>query len=252
MACLIGIYVGAITYQALFAIIVFGLIAWIAGKDNLSLSLRVFSGILFLVLCLAFGLHIVPGFNSLQILDNARLGTDALPYSLYFNFDKALIGLFILGFLYQQSNNVLSWPASIVRLLIIMTLTTTVVIILSLWLGYIRFEIKWFNGLLYWMWANLFFTCIAEEALFRGLLQHQLAKKLTHIKFGSGIAVIVAAVLFGMAHIGGGALYMLLATVAGMGYGAVYALTGRIETSILCHFGLNLIHIIFFTYPAIA
>ena len=101
------------------------------------------------------------------------------------------------------------------------------------------------------MWANLLFTCTAEEALFRGLLQHQLTKHFINISAGKWIAVTVAALLFGLAHIGGGWLYVAIATVAGFGYGMVYQLTGRIEASIICHFGLNLTHILFFTYPAL-
>lgn len=34
--------------------------------------------------------------------------------------------------------------------------------------------------------------------------------------------------LYGGAHVGGGAAFMLLATVAGLGYGVAYYLTGRV------------------------
>lgn len=44
---------------------------------------------------------------------------------------------------------------------------------------------------------------------------------------------------------------MLLAFVAGMGYGWIYYRAKRIEASILTHFTLNFLHILFFTYPAL-
>jgi len=45
---------------------------------------------------------------------------------------------------------------------------------------------------------------------------------------------------------------VVLAAVAGIVYGYAYEKTQRIEASILCHFGVNIIHFIFFTYPALA
>jgi len=55
-----------------------------------------------------------------------------------------------------------------------------------------------------------------------------------------------------LAHYMGGNNYILLATVAGVGYGWVYRHTGRIEASILTHFSLNSLHLLLFTYPALA
>ena len=130
-------------------------------------------------------------------------------------------------------------------------LTIGLVITLSLLLDYIRLDIKLPTFFYYWLWANLFFTCVAEEALFRGFLQQQLSIGLKNIRYGVLIALISCAVLFGLAHAGGGMIYVILATVAGMGYGAVYLRSGRIEASILLHFMLNTVHILFFSYPAL-
>ena len=63
------------------------------------------------------------------------------------------------------------------------------------------------------------------------------------------MAVLAAAAAFGAAHVAGGTTYVLLATVAGLGYGAAYQLTGRVEASIFVHFTLNLTHLLLFTYP---
>ncbi len=42
-----------------------------------------------------------------------------------------------------------------------------------------------------------------------------------------------------------------LATIAGLFYGYAYWKTNRLEASILVHFGLNLIHFVAFSYPAL-
>lgn len=68
---------------------------------------------------------------------------------------------------------------------------------------------------------------------------------------GQKLALGVAAVLFGLAHFAGGVKYVMLATVAGWGYGAVVQRTGCIEAGILTHFLVNLIHFFCFTYPAL-
>lgn len=72
------------------------------------------------------------------------------------------------------------------------------------------------------------------------------------IKHGDYLALLIAAILFGLAHYAGGTKYMILTTVAGISYGWVYLTAKRIEESILTHFGLNLTHFLFFTYPALA
>src|SRR5437868_3760189 len=104
------------------------------------------------------------------------------------------------------------------------------------------------------MWAitNLLFVCMAEEAFFRGFIQKNLALMMKKIRYGDYLALLIASFLFGLAHYAGGTKYAILATVAGMGYGWVYLTAKRIEGSILTHFGLNLTHFLFFTYPALA
>jgi hypothetical protein len=62
----------------------------------------------------------------------------------------------------------------------------------------------------------------------------------------------LAAVLFGFAHAAGGWKYVVLATVAGAGYGWVYERTQRVEASVLAHWALNTAHFFLFTYPALA
>ena len=58
--------------------------------------------------------------------------------------------------------------------------------------------------------------------------------------------------LFGVAHLAGGAVYVALAAVAGIGYGWIYASTRSIAAAILAHAGLNTVHFLLFSYPALA
>ena len=68
-------------------------------------------------------------------------------------------------------------------------------------------------------------------------------------KFGALWGVAIAALLFGIAHAKGGPLLIVLASIAGVGYGYAYLSSKRIEAAILTHFALNALHFVAFTYP---
>ncbi|MGB9092022.1 MAG: CPBP family glutamic-type intramembrane protease, partial [Pseudomonas farsensis] len=55
----------------------------------------------------------------------------------------------------------------------------------------------------------------------------------------------------GLAHAGAGWQWVLLATLAGVGYGLAYRF-GGLAAAIATHFGLNLLHFGLFTYPMLA
>jgi membrane protease YdiL (CAAX protease family) len=98
-----------------------------------------------------------------------------------------------------------------------------------------------------WLWSMLFLTALPEEALFRGVVQTGLVARA-----GEWQGLTAAAVLFGVAHAGGGVVYVLLSIVAGAGYGWIYLRTRSIAGSILAHTALNSAHLLLFTYPALA
>ena len=242
-------YLGRIEAIALLPIILFGSLCYLFVRHEG--RLRTLMGMLIILFSLGLGLHLFPGFHNLQIVEHVQLSHDSMPYKLYFNFDKPLIGLFILYWLHPliatrgQAALMLKQmaPAALLTLIAVLTL--------SLLIGYTRLDIKLPDFIGYWLWANLFFTCMAEEALFRGFMQRQLSLLFAGFKFGALWALLICALLFGIAHAAGGYQYVLLATLAGLGYGWVYLRTQRIEASILLHFLLNCVHIVFFSYPAL-
>jgi membrane protease YdiL (CAAX protease family) len=249
ISILFGLDDGTLEPLALLTVITFT--ALVVPFHQTSGMVRLIFAFPIVALALGLGLHILPGFNNPVVISEVRLAKDSLPYTLQLNYDKALAGLFLLWLsrpLLQKHGDVLSM---VKRSAPIAFLTISLVVALSLLLDYIRLDIKLPTFFFYWLWANLFFTCIAEEALFRGFLQQHISLVLSKFRYGALAALISCAVLFGLAHAGGGLSYVILATVAGVGYGAVYLRTGRIEASILLHFMLNTVHILFFSYPAL-
>lgn len=206
------------------------------------------------IVLLAAGLmsHQLPGFNNPRVISDARFTPDALPFRLHLNFDKTVVGLFILALLHSRIARAADWRAMFVATAPVTAVTVALLLILSLVFGYVRFAPKFPPETPLFLWANLCLTCVAEEGFFRGFVQAQLARTWQHLRHGAVLALGVAAVLFGLAHAAGGPTYVALSTLAGIGYGWSYLRSGgRIEASILTHFAVNALHFLGFTYPAL-
>ena len=98
----------------------------------------------------------------------------------------------------------------------------------------------------------VFLTALPEEALFRGVVQSLVSKRLGGTDRASTVAIVIAGLLFGAAHLAGGPAYAALASVAGLGYGWIFASTRSIGAAVAAHTGVNAIHFLFFSYPALA
>lgn len=252
LATFFGFLSRQLEWSALISIALFAFGAYYSQVKKINAERRLAATVLVLILSLGLASHQLPGFNAFMVIDHVYFTTDALPYSLYLNFDKTVLGVLILGFgpvlLSSQKEAILLVKQNSQAALILIL----VVMILAISFDVVRFEPHLSSHIFIWALTNLLFTCVAEEALFRQFIQHKLTLQLKNIKGGADWALIIAALLFGLAHYSGGKKYVFLATVAGLGYGLIFRRTRRIEASILTHFALNLAHFLFFTYPALA
>jgi membrane protease YdiL (CAAX protease family) len=228
------------------------LVAVYSFKKNEGTALRVAVGLCIIVIGIGLAMHLFPGFNNLTAVVHAQISPDAIPYSMSLNFDKAVVGIFILGMLIERIVVIKAWLSLAKQISWMTPLIVMAVVILALLMGFVRFEPKISNYFVIWCATNLLFVCTAEEAFFRGFIQKNLGNAMRKVQYGDCYAIFIASVLFGLAHFAGGMKYVILATFAGLGYGWIYHRTKRIEASILTHFSLNLTHFIFFTYPMLA
>lgn len=247
-----GFVAGVVSPQALLPIGVFGALCW-AYSLRLPDAMRIPLAIAVVAASLGLMAHVVPGFSNVLIVKDAIVSPGAPPYTLYLNFDKALIGLFLLAFGMPLAASRADWLAILRTAIPWGILVIAVIIGWVFALGGVRLDPKWPWFFPLWAWANLLFAVTAEEAVFRGVIQRMLTGDKRYapaLQTVSGISV--AAILFGAAHFAGGSHYVVQATFAGAGYGWVYWRSGnRIEAAILVHFALNVTHILFFTYPAL-
>lgn len=225
------------------------------NNKKIPITVRVLSAIVLFSLGLGLGLagvHLLPGFQNLRVLNNVYISSKGIPFSLYLNFDKTVVGIFILGILHQRITTKAEWRELFKTMAPRALLVIFIVAMLSFAFKFVWFDPKLSPSLPIWAVTNLFFVCLAEEGFFRGFIQKYLCLTLRRVSYGNTIAIIFSAILFGLSHFMGGPRYIMLATIAGIGYGWIYWRTQRIEASILTHFLLNLIHFLFFTYPALA
>lgn len=197
------------------------------------------------LLALALAMHLMPGFANPKLLDAARLSPGAAPFTLYLNFDKASAGLLLLAAFAPRLRRGDVSLRFLGTVLVCAAATTAVTMAAAVALGFTSIDPKWpgTGVVLSFLAVNLLFTCVTEEAFFRGMLQERLTAVL---------AVPVSALLFGLAHLPSGMLMAGLATVAGVGYALVYQRTRRVEAAIATHFTLNSVHFLLFTYPALS
>lgn len=203
--------------------------------------------VMLLVLCAGLALHRLPGFLNPIAIDGHRFAADAKPFTQRLNFDKGSVGLMLLALLAPRLRRGDELGRLAATTALVWVGTTAVVLGVAVAGGVVRPDFKLPPQTLQFLLVNLFLTCVAEQAMFRLLVQDPLRRAL-----GASVAVLLSAALFGLVHAGGGLWMVLLAGVAGLGHGIAYQRTQRIEAAILVHFGLNATHFLAFTYPALA
>ena len=215
--------------------------------DNPRLKQLVF--ILIAILLAGFVLHDIPGFKNQLIVDKYLISAASIPCSIWLNFDKVFAALVIYALsplIIKESK--LDWSALKQTMLI---LFTCIIVILgpSILSGYVKLDPKIPTILPIWTVSNLLFVSFSEEVIFRGFLQTTLKDYLPCGWKYNLLAIIMASIIFGIAHYKDGIIFMCLAAIAGLFYGYAYNRTKRILCAMLVHFLLNLTHFLAFTYP---
>ncbi|MFZ6645334.1 CPBP family intramembrane glutamic endopeptidase [Undibacterium sp. TJN25] len=246
-----GVYANILTGPALVALVIFTVLAYLTVWPGARRTQRVLCGALTAVLALALAMHKLPGFHNPLLIDGARFSADAAAFRQYANFDKGAAGLVLLALLCKRAQSVEELSDVFRRALPVAGMTIVLVMAVAVPIAYLKPDFKLPSYTPVFLLANLFLTCVAEEAFFRGLLQERLTRLLRKIRWGALVAMLFSALLFGLVHLGGGMQLALLVSIGGAGYAYAYNITRKIEAAILVHFLLNAAHFVFFTYPSL-
>lgn len=243
---------GYVTVLGAGELALMGGVAYAATTPGASAARKLVLTAVAALLALVLAMHLLPGFHNPRLLDNVKISTDAVPYTLYANFDKAAVGLLLLAFFCKRTTSITEFVCMLKRAAPLMAATVVGLIAVALALKLVRLDVKIPASIFAFIVTNLFFTCIAEEAFFRGLLQERLSVALANIQYGEYVAITCSALLFGVVHLASGLAYAALATLAGLGYACIYSATKRVEAPTIAHFLFNLVHFTGFTYPFLA
>jgi len=185
--------------------------------------------------------HLIPGFTPWQLWPPRLISSDAAPYGLRLSWDKLLLGTTLLAWWLGQARRSVNSPK---RAWLTCIATLLLVRLLVMALGLLAWQPKWPQGLLLWLAINLGVAVLAEELLFRGLLQPALIRYL-----GTWPGLLLTAGLFGAAHLPFSPLFAVVTACAGLGYGLAFHYSGRLSLAIVLHGAVNLLHFLLLSYP---
>ncbi|MGF6286126.1 CPBP family intramembrane glutamic endopeptidase [Pseudomonas silensiensis] len=240
---------GQLGWLALISVALLLLTGFAVRQQELPIARYLGHGVFF-VLVLALAMHWLPGFRNGSAIAPQRFTDDAMPFFMYLNQDKPLIGFWLLlvcPWIVGRRSLRLSIYATALGL----TLSAVLALGGALLLDMISWAPKWPDQAWLWTLNNLLLVTLVEEALFRGYIQGGLTRYFKNLPYGENLALLLASLMFGLVHVGAGWQWVLLASLAGVGYGLAYRF-GGLGAAIATHFGLNLLHFGLFTYPMLA
>lgn len=245
LSLLLGLYQGLLSWPAGILSLLSASLVVLRLRYPANPQLQSSTEALLVFICIGLFLHLFPGFHQPPHVEAVRAGPQSVPFSFSFNFDKALIPFLLLACTPTLFNTAAHPPRhNIVWFALVAAIP--LLLCLAVMLGGLGFEPHFPAWIWAFMLANLFFVALAEEAFFRGYLQHRLRQRV-----GGGKALWITSLLFGLVHFPGGVLLVIFATLAGIIYGLAWHWSGRLWIATACHFAFNMTHLLFFTYPAL-
>ncbi|GAB5411049.1 MAG: CPBP family intramembrane metalloprotease [Chlamydiales bacterium] len=247
---LIGSVAGIVQLKALFSIVLLLGSYLFLQTENPKSWLRLLPTMIITLISFGLIFHRIPGFTNWLLFRDISLSPNSYPYTLFWNYDKALIGLFPLAMTIPLLRSKSSFKKILPKTLLLALATVVILLALSIVFKFISYDPKWPALFPYWLVGNFFFVAMTEEAFFRGFLQKELTESIPH-RHAGWFAILFVSLIFSLAHLPflQDVKYLALVFVASFLYGTIYHLTKAIESCILSHFLVNLLHILIFTYP---
>ena len=247
---------GVINFISSLIILLFGFLIYSFYQKKLPSPYKIFIYFgIFIITILSF-LHQLPGIDNIEFLTNIKLSKNSSNFDLWLNFDKPLIAIFLLFFIYNPPRKFSDYKNIFIQTLKLFVPLLIILLALGTYGNFLVFDPKFpsFEITFLWLIKMIFLTIFAEEFFFRFFIQNSVILLFKNSKYSSKnpqiIGLIFTSILFGLTHFSQGFIFILLATICGFFYGLIFIRTRYIEASILLHFLINLTHFIFFSYPS--
>lgn len=192
------------------------------------------------------------GFSYPLIWNPGALYEGGEPFSLYVNLSKAIGGYLVviwLGMGLRHHRSTLVGERSLLSQLVVALVGVGAILFTAFAFYGVGWKPKVPDGILYFVVVNLLVTVLSEEAFFRLMLQSQIERFFKNKRLGICVGIVIASLLFALAHAGATGLVFFLFLFAGFIYAAVYAWTRSLLASMATHFGVNIAHILLLEYP---
>lgn len=199
------------------------------------------------------GLYRPSGFSYPLVFSVNQLHENGLPMSLYVNMAKLFAGYIIIYYLLSSTVSTPVYVKSRPKQFALVLALVVLILSLSYSLLSLQLYLKPLQYIVMFGLVNLLVTCVGEEAFMRLLLQAQVQKFIAgRVKQGFWqelIPLFITTIIFVLTHSVHGFNSIVVYTFAGFSYGLVYCLTKNLWACVGVHFGVNIIHFAFLTYP---
>jgi|APGre2960657423_1045063.scaffolds.fasta_scaffold79215_1 hypothetical protein len=255
-ALLTGLIGGVVNFISCSIILLFGLLIYSFYQKKFPSLYRVFIYFGIIIIAILSFLHQLPSINNIELLTNIKLSKNSSNFDIWLNFDKPLIAIFILFFVYNPPRKFSDYKNIFIQTIKLFAPLLIILLALGTFGNFLVFDLKFPNFEITFLWLvkMIFLTIFAEEFFFRFFVQNSVILLFKNSKYFSKnsqiIGLIFTSILFGLTHFSQGFTFILLATICGFFYGLIFIRTRYIEASILLHFLINLTHFIFFSYPS--
>lgn len=249
-----ALYEGIISFQTLLFLGFTGAISY--AYHNLKIPNSYIKVSFFMVLvgliALSTPFHMVPGVSNALVFDRITVSDMSKPYSMFLNFDNTIIALIVCvtSDLIRQEKPFNKKAA--LNTFVLLFLCILIILSPAYLSGFIKFDPKIPSILPLWLLNNLLFVCLSSEVLYRGFLQSNIDSFLRPYIKQSFLPILITSIIFGLSHYKSGIIMICLSAICGYLYGYTYHKTGKVLSAMIVHLGLNLCHLLLFTYPSAA
>lgn len=241
-----------ISYPSLLLIVLFALAChfYTSLQNNI---IKFFLAMLILIFAGIVMKNAVPLSKAIPIFEGIKFSLISAPFRMGINIEKAVCGIILTSYIIKKSKSFSDWKTVFKEFIPVLIILVIVLLTPALLTNFIKFNFKIPNEIYLYIANNLLLTCVAEEVFFRGFLQKKLFDIFSvNFKMKQAaplLSILIAAALFAYFHLYSGVLMAAFSFIAAIGYGYAYQKSWKLESAILAHFGLNIVHFIFFTYP---